>query len=341
MNAFLVDIGGTWTRFRYGGQVERISTPSRLHHPLKSSDALIQELVYLVAERAPACVDAYISLGAAYDPEVDIAYGSGPLWGAGRYEVPFRRLLEKRRPDVHWSVSNDITAGLAHFAKQYARSEDRYVMYITISSGIALRTAHLPTGQIDVDSEGLQGEVGHLPATSSAADAVRGLACECGGVGHIASISAGPAIPYVAERLGITRNSQEIYLDDGSLFIGWLINSKTPCQGRLTAAVNKPHGSPSRTCESLLRVIIEPIANLIRTVRVLQPHVDLIGIGGGVPSGIGTPYKRELNRQLSAVQSYSDGHFKEHPRLHVVSFDQVCPEIGAELMAQGYLRNIR
>ena len=282
MNVFLVDIGGTWTRFRYGGQVERISTPSRLHHPLKSSDALIQELVYLVAERAPACVDAYVSLGAAYDPEVDIAYGSGPLWGAGRYEVPFRRLLEKRRPDVHWSVSNDITAGLAHFAKQYARSEDRYVMYITISSGIALRTAHLPTGQIDVNSEGLQGEVGHLPATSSAADAVRGLACECGGVGHIASISAGPAIPYVAERLGITRNSQEIYLDDGP---------------------------SSRTCESLLRVIIEPIANLIRTVRVLQPHVDLIGIGGGVPSGIGTPYKRELNRQLSAVQSYSDGHF--------------------------------
>lgn len=215
---------------------------------------------------------------------------------------------------MHWSVSNDITAGLAHFAKQYARSEDRYVMYITISSGIALRTAHLPTGQIDVNSEGLQGEVGHLPATSSAADAVRGLACECGGVGHIASISAGPAIPYVAERLGITRNSQEIYLDDGP---------------------------SSRTCESLLRVIIEPIANLIRTVRVLQPHVDLIGIGGGVPSGIGTPYKRELNRQLSAVQSYSDGHFKEHPRLHVVSFDQVCPEIGAELMAQGYLRNIR
>jgi glucokinase len=314
MNVFLVDIGGTWTRFRYGGQVERISTPSRLHHPLKSSDALIQELVYLVAERAPACVDAYVSLGAAYDPEVDIAYGSGPLWGAGRYEVPFRRLLEKRRPDVHWSVSNDITAGLAHFAKQYARSEDRYVMYITISSGIALRTAHLPTGQIDVNSEGLQGEVGHLPATSSAADAVRGLACECGGVGHIASISAGPAIPYVAERLGITRNSQEIYLDDGP---------------------------SSRTCESLLRVIIEPIANLIRTVRVLQPHVDLIGIGGGVPSGIGTPYKRELNRQLSAVQSYSDGHFKEHPRLHVVSFDQVCPEIGAELMAQGYLRNIK
>ena len=314
MNVFLVDIGGTWTRFRYGGQVERISTPSRLHHPLKSSDALIQELVYLVAERAPACVDAYVSLGAAYDPEVDIAYGSGPLWGAGRYEVPFRRLLEKRRPDVRWSVSNDITAGLAHFAKQYARSEDRYVMYITISSGIALRTAHLPTGQIDVNSEGLQGEVGHLPATSSAADAVRGLACECGGVGHIASISAGPAIPYVAERLGITRNSQEIYLDDGP---------------------------SSRTCESLLRVIIEPIANLIRTVRVLQPHVDLIGIGGGVPSGIGTPYKRELNRQLSAVQSYSDGHFKEHPRLHVVSFDQVCPEIGAELMAQGYLRNIK
>ncbi|EFK54606.1 ROK family protein [Corynebacterium genitalium ATCC 33030] len=314
MNAFLVDIGGTWTRFRSGSNVERVATPSKLRHPQKSSDVLARELVLLLAGRVPTDTDAHVSLGAAYDPETDIAYGSGPLWGTGRHDIPFRRLLERQRPDVRWTVTNDVTAGLAHFTKMYARPADRQVMYVTISSGIALRTAHLPSRRIHVNAEGLQGEVGHLPATSTAIEAVRGLTCECGGVGHIAAIAAGPAIPHVAEKLGIDSYNQPRASEDGA---------------------------PTEMDERLLRVIIEPIANLIRTACVLQPHIDLIGIGGGVPSGIGTRYKHELYRQLSAAQSYVDSQSNEGPRLHLVSSDQVCPETGAALMAQGYLENVK
>lgn len=314
MNAFLIDIGGTWTRFRNGFNVEHVATPSKLRHPQKSSDVLARELVLLLAGRAPTNTDAHVSLGAAYDPETDIAYGSGPLWGTGRHDVPFRRLLEQQRPDVRWTVTNDVTAGLAHFTKMYAQPADRQVMYVTISSGIALRTTHLPSRRIDVDGEGLQGEVGHLPATSTATETVRGLTCECGGRGHIAAISAGPAIPHVAEKLGIDsyRESRE---------------SEDAPRDELD--------------EELLQVIIEPIANLIRTVCVLQPHVDLIGIGGGVPSGIGIRYEHELNRQLSVAQSYTDSHSKGGPRLQLVSSDQVRPENGAALIAQGYLENVK
>lgn len=314
MNVFLVDIGGTWTRFRNGSTVERVPTPSKLRHPQKTSSVLARELALLLAGRAPTNTDAHVSLGAAYDPETDIAYGSGPLWGMGRHNIPFRRLLEQQRPDVRWTVTNDVTAGLAHFTKMYGRPTDRHVMYVTISSGIALRTAHLPSRRIDVNAEGLQGEVGHLQATSSASAAVRGLTCECGGVGHIAAISAGPAIPHVAQKLGIDSYNQSRDSEDG------------------------PH---TELDEQLLRVIIEPVANLIRTACVVQPHIDLIGIGGGVPSGIGTRYENELQRQLFTAQSYADSQSDDGPRLRLVSPDRVRPECGAALMAQGYLKIVK
>lgn len=314
MNAFLVDVGGTWTRFRSSSSLEKVPTPSRLRYPQKTSETLVHELVLLIAERAPTNTDTHISLGAAYDPESDTAYGSGPLWGSGRQNVPFRRLLERRRPDVRWTVTNDVTAALAHFASLHALPTDRYVVYVTISSGIALRTVYLPTGHIDVDEEGLQGEVGHLPAVSTASEAIRNLTCECGGTGHIAAISSGPAIPRVAKQLGIDSRYRK----------------QDSREYRTDGAKNR-----------LLQVIIEPVANLIRMLCALQPHVDLVGIGGGVPSGIGTSYEHELHRQLSTSRSYADSRTKGGPRLCLTPDNQVCPEIGAQLIAQNYFKIVK
>lgn len=316
MNDFFADIGGTWTRLRDGGRLERVPTPSKLRHPQERPKELVEQLVQLLSERAPTKANAYISLGAAYDQDADIAYGSGPLWGPGRHNIPFRRTLERRRPDVRWTVVNDVTAALAHFIKRAARPADRHAMYVTISSGIALRTAYIPTRNIAVDMNGLQGEAGHLLATSTANEAIRSLVCECGGRGHIAAISAGPAIPHVAEALNI--NLREVSQGDSQ--------------------DESEHSEPD---EALLKVIVEPIANLIRTMYVLQPHVDLIGIGGGVPSGIGAPYERELRRQLSTDHSYADAEPTRTPRLHFVSPNEVRPEIGAALIAHGYLKSIK
>ena len=138
MRSVQIDIGGTWTRIRTPNGVEKVPSPSALHRQNASHDQLVRELIHLLANHAPRNSIAYVSLGAAYDQETDIAYGSAPLWGPGRWDVPMRRLLEAVRPDVYWSIVNDVSAGLAHFIDKYARPADRYVTYLTISSGIAL-----------------------------------------------------------------------------------------------------------------------------------------------------------------------------------------------------------
>lgn len=82
----------------------------------------------------------------------------------------------------------------------------------------------------------------------------------------------------------------------------------------------------------LLRTIIEPIAQIVRCVCTLQPHTDLIGIGGGVPAGIGEAYKQELMRQLSAESSYADGMRTRSTRIMIVGDHEVSPEIGAQIL---------
>ena len=81
-------------------------------------------------------------------------------------------------------------------------------------------------------------------------------------------------------------------------------------------------------------MIVEPIAHLVRFLKALQPHVDLIGIGGGVPAGVGRPYERELSQQLSVTQSYADGGILVESRVVTLRKDEVFPEIGARLMAE-------
>lgn len=309
MKSIQIDVGGTWSRFRSGDHVKKLPTPSALRFPHSSREELLQRLIQLLVTYAPAGGEAHVSLGAAYDQEVDIAYGSAPLWGPGRWEVPFKRLLENEKPDVAWTVVNDVTAGLAHFAHLYARPGDRYVTYLTVSSGIALRTVHMPTGRIEVSREGLQGEVGHLLAMCTANDAVRSLMCDCGGRGHIAAISSGPAIPRVADALGI--QSWDKYDSE-----------------------QNSHEYELTRNEELTRVIVEPIAHLVRFVKALQPHVDLIGIGGGVPAGIGRPYERELTQQLSVAQSYADGGILAESRVVTLGNHEVFPEIGARFIAE-------
>lgn len=312
MRSVQIDIGGTWTRIRTPNGVEKVPSPSALHRQNASHDQLVRELIHLLANHAPRNSIAYVSLGAAYDQETDIAYGSAPLWGPARWDVPMRRLLEAVRPDVYWSIVNDVSAGLAHFIDKYARPADRYVTYLTISSGIALRTAHVPTRCIAVNAEGLQGEVGHLPAASSAPEAVRSLKCDCGRRGHIAAISSGPAIPRVASALGLIKDIQQ---------------SAEFCYLR---------GHDKE--RMLLRTIVEPVAQIVRFVCTLQPHTDLIGIGGGVPTGIGKIYKEELIRQLSVEDSYVDNARAMKTKILIVSDREVSPEIGAQILGVGEYR---
>ncbi|OZC79084.1 hypothetical protein CH274_16745 [Rhodococcus sp. 06-418-5] len=309
-----VDLGGTWLRIRHGGATERLPSPSSIRQPGTPSDELLEQLVDTLDLHVPQGAAANISCGAALDEQNGVALGSGPLWGgAPTGEIPLLDVLTSRRPDVRWRLVNDVTAGLASFALGFARPTDRHIAYLTISSGIAARTAVLTDRTIPVDHRGLQGEIGHLRATSSAPEAVRTLPCACGGIGHVSSISSGPGVEAVAEVLGI----------------GYDVDT-------FAASLTAGHVDAVR----LLRIVVEPIAELIRTMITLDPRLDRIGIGGGVAEGLCEFYGRELEEQLAETRSYADSLTSERVTeiIHLCKPGDIDTLAGADAIADGYLR---
>ncbi|MFD8081599.1 ROK family protein [Kitasatospora sp. NPDC059722] len=276
------DVGGTWVRWRAGGPgspVERVPAPSRLRHPERAVADLRRDMVELLGGAAPPGARAAVSFGAAIDHLTGVVHGSAPLWGAADEPYDLMAALREHRPDVTWTLVNDVTAALADFAVNHARPGTRRVAYLTVSSGIALRTADLERTVIPVDAWGLQGEVGHL--TVACPPDLAGLPCECGGPDHLASLAAGPGFVRVAERLG---------LPEAARVADWL-------PGALDA------GDPA--ARRLLGLCVEPVAQLIRTLWCLDPHLDLLGLGGGVVEGLGAHYATELRRRLAASTSYA------------------------------------
>ncbi|MEY9947530.1 ROK family protein [Kitasatospora sp. GAS1066B] len=284
--ALAADIGGTWVRLRVGGAqapVEKLRSPSRLNHPDRSVEALREEMVELLCRAAPPGARTAISFGAAIDHLTGTVYGSAPLWGSEAAPYDLAAALRRRRPDVSWLLVNDVTAALVDFAATHARPGVRRIGYLTISSGIAMRVADLDRNLIPVDGWGLQGEIGHLPAmTSGSEPRIAGLPCACGARDHLASIASGPGIASVAERLGIA---------EAPAVVRWL-----------PGALDAHHPAARR----LLELCVEPVANMLRTLWCLDPHLDLLGLGGGVVEGLGSHYAEELRRQLGAATSYAD-----------------------------------
>ncbi|MEU6375038.1 ROK family protein [Streptomyces sp. NPDC046909] len=313
-----VDLGGTWLRIRTGqGEPVRLPAPSILNRPGEDPAVLLDQLIEKLADAVPAHARVAMSCGAAMDEAEGVLHGSGPLWGGGPDRpVPLRALLTARRPDVSWHLFNDVTAGLASFVERFAHPQHRRAVYITVSSGIALRTADLTERSVPVDAHGMQGEVGHLPAVSTAPAAVRALTCPCGGTGHVAALAAGPALPHVATALGIED-------PEG-------IRDSLPA--RLRAG--------ERAARLLLTTVVEPIAEIVRTLRCLDPRIDLIGIGGGYAEGLGDPYRTELVRQISEIRSYADrdtGADEAAQGLRLCRPGEVDPMAGAVALSHGSL----
>lgn len=312
---FAADLGGTWLRLREspGATVERRPAPSLLNFPNARISDLRDRLVTELATAAPAGAYAAVSCGAALDHTTGVLYGSGPLWGATDEPFDLALALRRRRPDVTWTLVNDLTAGLADLVHRRAATGTRRAAYLTVSSGIALRTADLRDRTIPVDEHGLQGEVGHLP-TRATIDGDNHLVCECGVVGHIAAYASGPGIERIARRL---RGAP-----DAAAWLSVALGDEDPLAHQILAAA------------------VAPIAGLIRAAWCFDPQLDLIGIGGGVVDGLGAPYRAELLAQLGAGTGYADRGLSRRSldrRLVFCTAADVDCLRGAELMRDGFL----
>jgi len=256
--------------------------PSRLNHPDVPAPVLVDRLVDHLISVAPDSGRVVVSLGAAMDDVTGAVRGSGPLWGDWLMDRDLVGVLRQARPGVAWHVFNDVTCGLADFADSVAPESPAGAGYLTVSSGIGLRIADLAASTVKVDENGLQGEVGHLPVVLSPDTAALGrLPCECGGTGHVASVSSGPGIARVAEALGIKNYSTE-----------WF---------------RRAVATGDEDAHLLLATVTRPVAEVLRAVWVIQPWVTVVGIGGGVVEGLGAHYRTALLEHLRGDQSYATG----------------------------------
>lgn len=290
-----LDIGGTWTRVgrwdRSGGltTLKRVRTPSRTNDSKLPTEDLIDHLVSLTASLLPP--DTFgtvgVSVGAALNHETGTVYGSAPLWGDVHVAVSLGELLRERRPDLEWVMVNDVTAMLYAYRSAHPEISSSRVVVTTISSGIATRTDDPVNGEIPTDPSGLQGEIGHLPATIESPR----IECACGEMNHIASFSSGPGLRATADKLaeGFVKSPLEALAEfdrDGGNFEQAFSNALQ-------------HGDSFALY--VLYTAVRPLADMFTYLLTTQPTVERIVLAGGVIEAIGEPYRDAL---LSRMYSH-------------------------------------
>jgi glucokinase len=255
-------------------------------------------LVRAMADAVPPGGVAGVSFGAALDHRTGTVYASAPLWGA--HTRPFHLLtaLSAARPDVRWHVVNDVTAALLHLASTPRARNLRKVLLATISTGIACRTIDQRTGEIPVDGCGLQGEIGHLPATVTIDGIPVDLRCDCGQPSHVAAFSSGPGI----RRLGHFLRERRGHAWDSS-DLGVRLASGEAFEPALVAAMD----SGDTIATELLDTATKPVADVVRTALCLEPGIDLVAFTGGVALGLGEHYRGALLAHLTRQGLYLTG----------------------------------
>ncbi|WP_217240378.1 ROK family protein [Streptomyces sp. AC555_RSS877] len=302
----VLDVGGTHVRHAVWSPREGLSgivdtpSPSRLRHPEAGVEELKGRLLDTICDAVPTgpATVAGISFGAALDQRTGTVYGSAPLFGDETTPLDLPGALRERRPDVEWHVVNDVTAALLHFVSAPRRRGHRKVLLMTVSSGIACRTVDLRTGTIATDACGLQGEVGHLPATAELAGSPVELVCDCGRPGHVASYASGPGLRRMAD---VLREREPARWQASEL--GRSMAAGTAFEDALGHALD----AGDALAGELLDASTAPVADVLRTALCLDPELDELALTGGVATGLGRHYEASLHRHLRHEGLYLTG----------------------------------
>ena len=121
------------------------------------------------------------------DPRRGVVYEAPNL--PGWQNIPLRQELEARLgvPVVIGNDANLAALGEHRFGAGQGVDD---MIYVTISTGIG--SGVISQGRLLVGAHGLAAEVGHMVVDPN------GPVCNCGGVGHVEALAAGPAIARAA-----------------------------------------------------------------------------------------------------------------------------------------------
>lgn len=305
--ATVIDIGGThmrwatWSADKGVGDRTSIPTPGFHQHPNMSVQQLQQRLVKTICD-IPVCSQGTtvgISFGAAMNHHTATVYASAPLWGAHNTPFDLYGELIRLRPDVKWHVVNDVTAALLHVITTPLCAQDRKVMVVTISTGIAARTIDRATRHIPFDSCGLQGEIGHLPATTHLIREAEHLLCDCGESNHLSSFSSGRGIARMADLLKV--REPQAWADS---VLGGTINEGNDFEPAFITALD----ANDAVANTLLKAVTSPVADVLRTALCLDPDLDRIVLTGGVAVSLGEHYRSAILEHLRTAGLYLTSH---------------------------------
>lgn len=157
-----VDLGGTQMRAaRFDAQLnilERIAEPTQAH---EGRDRVIERLLALIERIVPATADAPCGIGLSVPGPINPHEGTvvKPPNLPGWHNVPIRKIIQEHfHCTTH--LGNDANiAALAETMRGAARGY-RYVMYLTVSTGIG--AGIIDDGRLLVGAQGLGAEVGHM-----------------------------------------------------------------------------------------------------------------------------------------------------------------------------------
>ncbi|MGY4858755.1 ROK family protein [Cryobacterium sp. AP23] len=204
-----VDLGGTKTAAGLvavdGTVLRRVSAPTPA---VLGPEAILQTIVDLATnliESAPGTI-AGCGIGAAgvIDPvsrTVKFATNSLPGWTGTRLGAEVEGRL-----GMSVATVNDVHAHAIGEAVHGAGRGEHTVLVIAAGTGIG--GALVIDGALQSGRHGAAGHFGHVPAAEAA-----GLACTCGGVGHLEVIASGPAIlaSYLHRGGAVAGDTQEIF----------------------------------------------------------------------------------------------------------------------------------
>ncbi|MBT3075486.1 MULTISPECIES: ROK family protein [Streptomyces] len=333
----VLDVGGTHVRSATWSPDDGLSTttrqpsPSKLRHPDATVDELKERLVATICAAVPLTPGAVagVSFGAALDHRDGTVYGSAPLFGDETTPLDLRGALSRRRPDVRWHIVNDVTAALLHLVTAPHRHHHRKVLLMTVSSGIACRVIDLRNGTIATDACGLQGEVGHLPASARLAGQPVELLCDCGRPGHVSSYASGPGLRRMAD---VLRAREPGRWDRSRLGKG--MADGLGFEQALAEALDEADDLAGE----LLDAATEPVAGVLRTALCLDPELDELALSGGVATGLAEHYRASVLGHLRREGLYLTGEREPgwtSDRITVCAPGEANGLIGAGIAALG------
>jgi 3-dehydroquinate synthetase/predicted NBD/HSP70 family sugar kinase len=326
----VIDIGGTWFRAARREPDGTLSGLSRhpavnyLNHPDLSQEQLRRGLVDYILGETRRLADgggpqhAAISMGAALNAHTGEILDSGPLWGPESEPFDLGGALAQRRPEVRWSVVNDVTALAFHFAHRYPDASRLAV--VTVSSGIAARIIETRSGRVPVHrNRGVQGEIGHIPIDFHHGGRALHLRCDCGGDVHLNAYCSGRGIPQVMRHLAAGLQRPE-----------WVEAAADPDPGRWVRVLRPALDHGDEPARALLDAVMTPLARSLVTMLAVDPEIDRLVITGGVPHALGPAYQEGLLRAMESLGLYmiSDAdpdHFRK-----LVSFGTPTVEAGLD-----------